>query len=212
MAMMYTPLSELPHPPTFMLEEVEREERAYNTELLRRVLTIREARPIRLELRKKFNTHPVAQLLHDASARAKEIIDRHNARFRRPSHRQAYPDAREWQITPIEYWIDQSFRYAMPLLSFINTLPTAEKEKLKNKTGKNIGQYNRRRLNLAQAIVCNWRNGIRHYPERKERYLRCGFLKFYRYNMEYNDWAKGKMDDWHIQLPAMYYNQYWFIN
>lgn len=210
---MYTPLSELPHPPAFMIEEVEREERAYNTELLMRVLTIKEARPIRLELRKKLNTHPVAQLLHDASATAKEIIDNHNARFRRPSHRQSYPDAHEWDITPLDYWRNQTFRYTMPILSFINTLPKAEKERLKTKTGKNKGQYNRRRLNLASQVIRNWRTNIRNYEnDNWRKYEKCGFLNFYRYNMDINDWAKGKMEDWHISLPAMYYNRDWYLN
>jgi hypothetical protein len=204
MAMMYTPLSELPAPPAFMLEEVEREERAYNTELLSRVLTICEARPIRLELRKKFNTHPVAQLLHDASARAKNIIERHNARF---------PDAREGDITPLEYWISQTFRYAMPILSFIETLPKAEKERLKNKTGKNIGQYNRRRLNLASLVILRWRNNIRNYEnDISRKYEKCGFLNFYRYNMDINDWAKGKEEDFAVSLPAKYYNRDWYLN
>jgi hypothetical protein len=205
MAMIYTPLSELPHPPTFMLEEVEREERAYNTELMARILTINNARPIRLELRKKLNTHPVAKLLHDASARAKELIDRTNASLRRQPHR--FPMATPIDFTPIEYWIEQTLKRKLPVLSFIKTLPKDEQEKLKNKTGKNKGQYNRRRLNLAQQVICKWRRNIRDYEnDNWRKYEKCGFLMFYTYNMEYNNWAKGKEEDWYIQLPAVYYN------
>ena len=210
MMTMYTPISELPHPPAFMIEEAEREETIYRTELLKRVLIIREARPIRLELRKKFNTHPVAQLLHDATARAKMIIERHNARFK--------PDAREWDITPLDYWRNQTFKYAMPVLSYINTLPKAEKERLKNQTGKNKGEYNRKRYDLAKDIVMIWRRVLREthnlqeYPDVINKHLKCGFLKFYRYNMERNDWGKTKKSEWSTSLPAMYNNRDWFMN
>jgi hypothetical protein len=205
--MMYTPINELQHPPAFMLEEVECEERAYNTELLRQVLTIHEARPIRLELRKKFNTHPVTQLLHDASARAKRIIEATNRRF---------PEAID--LTPIEYWIVNNFKYGMPDMAFIETLPKEEVERLKNQTGKNKGEYNRKRYDLAKEIVRIWRavwrisSNLQENPDVRNKHLKLGFLKFYRYNMELNDWGKTKKSEWTTGLPAMYYNRDWYLN
>ena len=180
--MRYTPLSELPYPPAFMLEELDREERAYNTELMARILTIPTAKPIRLELRKKFNTHPVAKEFN--KLRAKLII---------------------------ENWI-KSGSYSMSSDNFIKTLPKDELEKLKNQTGKNKGQLNQRRFDLAQEIVWKWRHFNRVLTDYKERCLRLGFLKFYRYNMEQNNWGKDKIEDWFVQLPSVYNTPYWFIN
>ena len=163
--MTYTPINELPAPPAFMLEELECEERAYNSELMARIFTIREARPIRIVFRKKLQTHPVAEIL------TKTYFPR-------------YDYTKEFFIT--------------------KTLPKDEQEKLKNQTGKNKGDWNKKRRKLACYVFKEWKRMCKH--SNTDRHYKCGFLNFYRYNMEQNSWGKDKMEDWQISLPAMCYN------
>lgn len=68
----YTPIEQLPMPPKFMLDELEQEITKYNTFLMSQILTIREARPIRLAFRQKFKTHPVAKLLKEEAKNYKK--------------------------------------------------------------------------------------------------------------------------------------------
>ena len=68
----YTPINELPHPPKFMLDELEQAFKNYNTFLLTKIFTIREARPIRNAINEKFKRTPTAKALHDA--RFKSVI------------------------------------------------------------------------------------------------------------------------------------------
>lgn len=193
MMTMYTPISELPHPPAFMLEEVEQEERKYNTELLMKILTIKEAQPIRLELRKKLNTHPVAQLLHDASAVEQEYIDRVKAMW--TNDRELYP-------TGLETWVSDRIRRTKGIYyltdKYLSTFPESEKEKLRNHRGKNKGEWNERRYDLAQMIIREWNS-----CSRIEKYLRCGFWNFYQYNMDENEWGKTRKVDWVVALPPI---------
>jgi len=68
----YTPINELPHPPKFMLDELEQAFKNYNTFLLTKIFTIREAAPIRNAFRQKLNVHATAKALKDA--RFKSVI------------------------------------------------------------------------------------------------------------------------------------------
>jgi len=64
--MIFTPIDELPMPPTWMLEELEEEFKNYNTFLMAQIFTMKEAAPIRNAIREKINRTPSAKALHEA--------------------------------------------------------------------------------------------------------------------------------------------------
>jgi hypothetical protein len=74
-SVMYTPIDELPMPPAFMIAEAEEAERDYNTYLLQRIMTINEARPIRIALRQKLQTHPLITNVLNAKKRQLDVTE-----------------------------------------------------------------------------------------------------------------------------------------
>lgn len=64
--MIFTPIEELPKPPQWMLDELEKETAKYNFSLLQQIFTIRECRPIRLAVREKISRTPSAIAIHEA--------------------------------------------------------------------------------------------------------------------------------------------------
>ncbi len=56
---------DLPPPPKEMIEEAEKEEVIYMREMLEKVLTIKEAKCIKLAIWEKLNRHPIVQGIYD---------------------------------------------------------------------------------------------------------------------------------------------------
>lgn len=182
----YTPINELPMPPQWMLDELEEEFMKYNTYLMSRIFTIREARPIRNAFRKKFKTHPVAKLLKEKA----------NLHFN------CYGD-----VTTL-------YQYARNFSSFVSSkgsgderaenkhyvpknvtsLPKGLRDNMKFKRGKNTGVYKSKSMYLADKIVITWKytTNIRRVIREDNGYhnidklLKKGFVKYFDENWERN--------------------------
>tara|TARA_R100001163_G_C5013728_1_gene158781 strand:- start:287 stop:898 length:612 start_codon:yes stop_codon:yes gene_type:complete len=191
----FTPIEQLPMPPKFMLDELEEEIIKYNTFLMSQILTIREARPIRLALREKFETHPVAKLLKDEAENHNchscwKGLEIYVCRFRQICawRKVCSPDERTEKNTIVTLKVKR--------------LPKSIRDNLKFKKGKNKGVYKHKFVELADNIVSKWyciTSDIKYKKSQERRIdklLRIGFAKFFKANFELNkDLAKR---DWYI--------------
>ncbi len=201
----YTPTNELPMPPQWMLDELELEVTKYNTFLMSQILTIREARPIRLALREKFQVHPVAKLLKEEVHKVeafgsvtyyaqhfKEIVnERRNLTDRGCSK----------ELTNKVSKYSGNF---FPVSKNVMKLPKCYLDQMKVKSGKNKGKYHHKLTRLASDIICEFQYKVSNKGYHKvstfviDKYYKKGFSKFFEENFEYN--KKLTKLEWDIRL------------
>jgi len=196
----YTPIEELPMPPQWMLDELELEVTKYNTFLMSRIFTIREARPIRLAFRQKFQVHPVAKLLKEVyegvafgsvtyyAQHFKEIVnERRNLKDRGCSK----------ELTNKVSKYSGNF---WPVPKNVMKLPKCYLDQMKVKSGKNKGKYHHKLTSLASKIITEFQHKVSNkgYHFVIDRYFKKGFWKFFEENFEYN--KKLTKLEWDIRL------------
>jgi len=200
----YTPTEELPMPPQWMLDEQEKEISKYNTFLMSQILTIREARPIRLALREKLQVHPIAKLLKEVNKGVafgsvtyyaqhfKEIVnDRKNLKDRGFSK----------ELTNKVSKYSGNF---WPVSKNVMKLPKCYLDQMKVKSGKNKGKYHHKLTELASDIICEFQYTVSNKSYHKvspfviDKYYKKGFYKFFEENFEYN--KKLTKLEWNIRV------------
>jgi hypothetical protein len=186
----FADLDDLPPPPPEWLEDTKPEPKPEPKpqpdrnspenlrKLLSQVLTIREARPIRNALRKKFQSHPIAKSI--CSNGRRKLNERFRSRKQRGYFGLPTPASLksvESMLTPVQF------------------------DKLKKQRGINKGEFHSDRLMRAKMIVAGWEQiSSRLYisPDRQdprnrdfwiekcadgEKALRKGFHSFYEFNV-----------------------------
>jgi len=182
-----------------MLDELEQEITKYNTFLMSQILTIREARPIRLAFRQKFKTHPVAKLL-------KEEAENHDGL---EIYVRRFSDIFSWRnvLSP-----DERTEKKTSVTLKVKRLPKSIRENLKFKKGKNKGVYKYKFVELADSIIHQWYciTSDIHYKmnnqfeaHRIDKLFRNGFVKYFERNFEFN--KNRAKRDWYIRDFAMYF-------
>ena len=169
--MAYTEIHQLPPPPQFMLDELEREESKYLGELLSKVLTIREARPIRNALRQKLQVHPIVRGIREST---KQQI----------GYESSNP-----LLAEIKF-----YGAPCPHLCFAlnpDTIYFREFEELiKNKKGKNKGKHNMKKGDLLYFLMDVWNkktelmtiDNNEQRVNQLDKMLRIGFCKWLETN------------------------------
>lgn len=227
--MAYTEIHQLPPPPQFMLDELEREESKYLGELLSKVLTIREARPIKMALMQKLQVHPIVNAVRDSAE--KVLREREEANYRRGVHssnqwknKSAYDGSVSWKkmFTGLCPKINWNI-IARNSIRDKNNCHIMNGQLLRFKSGKKKGEISPKKYRIADHIIHMWyktiaKYGIYQYPsdidanyfnpklkyyeEMYEKYLRLGFNKYFEIN--FNKWKN--MPESHIIFDFDDYN------
>lgn len=164
--MAYTQIDQLPPPPQFMIDELEREESKYVSELLSKVLTIREARPIRNALRQKLQVHPIVRGIRESTK--KKI-----------GYESSNPLLAEINLYPLCFALNPDTIYFREF-----------EELIKNKKGKNKGKHNMKKGDLLYFLMDVWNkktelmtidNNEKRVNE-LDKMLRIGFCKWLETN------------------------------
>lgn len=205
---MYTAIEDLPQPCTQIMKEVEKADAEHLKELLEKVLTIKEARCIRVILLKKLNRHPFVQCFYDyKESRANNFgKDMKNC----------------FAFSLIRGYNHANNLYNYPHINgFIKMVPNKmwrnHFELAKNKTGKNKGELNNKRKLLLESIDHYWRHFVtlqkwtaiidgNFYEIKKDDLLRCGYARYFDYTWNRN--VKRNKGDWDFKpIPIEYVNK-----
>ena len=201
----FTPIEELPMPPKFMLDELEEEIIKYNSFLMSQILTIREARPIRLALREKFETHPVAKLLKDE---VKKTVHKNSKVYYAQHFKEIVNERRNLTDRGFSKELTNKVsKYSgnfWPVQKNVMKLPKCYLDQMKVKSGKNKGKYHHKLTRLASDIICEFKHTVSNKGYHKvstfviDGYYKKGFWKFFEENFEYN--KKLTKLEWNIRL------------
>jgi hypothetical protein len=208
----FKPIELLPPPPKKMLEEAEKEEAIYMREMLEKVLTIKEAKEIKLALWHKL-CHPITQMIYD-------MVDQVRA-----DHLRLTGNPRD------DFWQSQfenTYRYDNPAMIRQNVFTISFQKKLKRRNlnlqrfkrencmyskGKKKGQYNFKWCDLARDIHDEWVWATEHgvkgekrsfFYEKEQKWKRIGVEELYRFGywnfMNYNHKRQRNLpkQDWSI--------------
>jgi len=210
----YTPTEELPMPPQWMLDELELEVTKYNTFLMSQILTIREARPIRLALREKLQVHPIAKILKEEANR---VMSFHSVTYYANHFSEIVMNRRNLKDRGFSKELTNKVsKYSgnfWPVSKEVMELPECYLDQMKVKSGKNKGKYNHKLTSLASNIICDFKNTVSKFNGYRaddllisghrwskviDRYFEKGFFKFFEENFEYN--KKLTKFNWDIRV------------
>ncbi len=191
----YTPIEELPMPPKFMLDELEEEITKYNTFLMSQILTIKEAKPIRLALREKFQTHPIAKLIKEQADN--KSVFHFIKRYKWKNDEYDYSNVPTDKKPTFGYTIVGTLNTSN-VPSRVLTLPEYYQNQMKIKSGDKKGVFRYKLVTLAHRIISHWKSvvGGCNRNQSADHFLRKGFYKFFEENWENN--KKLPKDSWHI--------------
>lgn len=204
---MYTAIEDLPQPCSQIMKEVEKADAEYLKELLEKVLTIKEARCIRVILLKKMNRHPFVQCFYDYKESRKTHFHQKQNCF--------------WFSIMRQYnHANNMFHYRKvngEIKSVPNKMWRNHFELVKNKTGKNKGELNNKRKLLLKEIENEWRHlvnlqkwtaviDLQYRTIKKDDLLRCGFARYFDYTWNMN--VKRNKGNWYFRaIPIEYVNK-----
>ena len=210
----FTPIMDLPPPPKEMLEEAEKEEANYMREMLEKVLTIKEAKEIKMVLWQKL-CHPIAQLIYDKvdQRRASALRLGRNDPFW-INHMEEYyrydnPNMIRQHVFKISSMTNGSYKNP--------DFKRFRRENCKYLKGKKKGQYNNKWCDLASDIHRDWIyatsdgvsnfSKIRFFYDNAQKWKRIGVDELYRFGywnfMNYNHKKNRNLpkQDWSIDMP-----------
>lgn len=182
----FTPTEELPLPPSWMLEELEKEYQKYNTFLLQQIFTIRECRPIRNAFRSKMQRTPSAKALH--AAFGKRIERTNNGEITDESLYEGLVKAIRKKpnfCDTINGYINKDFNKAIRYKT--------KKDKISGQKEIKPGMWQ-----LAENLKNCWDNEMQHgifHPRRQkvfEKLIKCGFNKWLIHNMNRRECQRFK--------------------
>ena len=202
--MAYTPVDQLPPPPQFMLDELEREESNHLRTLFSKVLNIKEALPIRNALRQKMHVHPIVRAIqenvHLNWGNPHEIDGGASTLKPHVLSKLYFQLARKKRTNTTKHLLN----YFHPILIY--------------KSGKKKGQLNPKLVSLAEEIIVDWqskmdasmkfKHGCAMQRNHFDRLIRCGF--FHYFEDTFAHWKNKRRDYFrnmymrpttHINLP-----------
>jgi hypothetical protein len=217
----FAPIMDLPPPPKEMIEEAEKEEAIYMREMLDQVLTIREAKCIKLALWEKLHRHPIVQGIYDLCDERREFM-KDSTRSRDPAW---VHHIKTYYRNDNPYYLKEVFKNQKCLITSRlgsrfrgksqHPLLTFREENCKYLRGKNQGKVNEKWWELAHDIYEKWVDAIKEgvienkatgfsYPNgyrsfTAEELYRLGFWEFMLYNHKKNR-NKAKWE-WSIEMP-----------
>jgi len=216
----FAPIMDLPPPPKKMLEEAEKEEANYLREMLEKVLTIREAKCIRLAIWEKIHRHPIVQGIYDLCDRRRDETKPNQvvfgeADYYRNDNPYFLQDIFDRQKRRIRTLMDSRF-YRVGGKSK-HALFTFRDENCKYLRGKNKGKINEKWWELASLIYDKWIYATQNCVMKKRnvgfwvspsnyRYFtadelyRLGFWNFMLFNHKKN--RNKPRFAWEIEMPS----------